>query len=376
MDPRIVIGANFGDEGKGLMTDYLCREIDAEVVCRFNGGAQAGHTVVLPNGTRHVFQHLGAGAFTGATTFLSETFIVNPVRFHPEFEAFTKLHHEPAVFVDPAAIVTTPYDMVLNQAMELQRGGARHGSVGMGINETVVRQRTHPLIVADLTRVDAELRERLFAIITEYVPARLDTLQVADSMRNWLAPYLQSSTLLERFIEDCKLFLKRVGSSEPYEILHGEHVVFEGAQGLALDQNNADEFPNVTRSNTGIRNAMHLITAADLPKPIVTYVTRSYLTRHGAGRLDHELPESETVQLRDSTNLPHDFQGVMRYGPLDVQAMERRIAKDLLPFMDRVKTYNAAVTWCDQLPVPMLDSPIRYASYGPTHQDVRLHLPT
>ena len=73
----VVIGANFGDEGKGLMTDFLSEP--EGVVVRFNGGAQAGHTVTEPGGTRHVFHHYGAGAFKGASTFLSRHFVSNPL---------------------------------------------------------------------------------------------------------------------------------------------------------------------------------------------------------------------------------------------------------------------------------------------------------
>src|SRR5262245_50739362 len=64
-----VIGANFGDEGKGLLTDYLAAKDPAgTVVIRCNGGAQAGHTVVTPAGRRHVFHHLGSGSLAGAST--------------------------------------------------------------------------------------------------------------------------------------------------------------------------------------------------------------------------------------------------------------------------------------------------------------------
>jgi len=64
-----VIGANFGDEGKGLMTDVLAsRAPSRTLVVRANGGAQAGHTVVTPEGRRHVFGHVGSGALCGAPT--------------------------------------------------------------------------------------------------------------------------------------------------------------------------------------------------------------------------------------------------------------------------------------------------------------------
>ena len=78
---RIVIGANFGDEGKGLMTDYFCSQApptEGVLNVRFNGGAQAGHTVVAPDGRRHIFGHLGAGSFLpNVATYLTSDFIIN-----------------------------------------------------------------------------------------------------------------------------------------------------------------------------------------------------------------------------------------------------------------------------------------------------------
>ena len=65
---KVVIGANFGDEGKGLMTDYFASKSNKSLVVRFNGGGQAGHTVTTKDGRRHVFHHFGSGIFAGADT--------------------------------------------------------------------------------------------------------------------------------------------------------------------------------------------------------------------------------------------------------------------------------------------------------------------
>ena len=80
---NVVIGSNFGDEGKGSVTDLL--SIRKTLNIRFNGGAQAGHTVCYRN-KRHVFHHFGAGSFQGAKTYLSKHFIVNPLIFKKEYE--------------------------------------------------------------------------------------------------------------------------------------------------------------------------------------------------------------------------------------------------------------------------------------------------
>ncbi|HCB15329.1 MAG TPA: adenylosuccinate synthase, partial [Gammaproteobacteria bacterium] len=113
---QVVIGAQFGDEGKGRWVDYYAaKNSDDGIVIRFNGGAQAGHTVVTPDGRRHVFSHIGSGAFAGAKTFLSRFFVCNPILFLKEREKLAALGIKPVTGIDPASPVTTPYDMMINQ---------------------------------------------------------------------------------------------------------------------------------------------------------------------------------------------------------------------------------------------------------------------
>src|SRR6185312_724333 len=117
-----VIGANFGDEGKGLVTDFLCDRENATLVVRYNGGAQAGHTVVVPDGRRHVFSHVGSGSFCDVPTHLSKFFLVNPVVFAREQIELDQIGVRPTVYVDRDARVTTVVDMLINQALEDKRG--------------------------------------------------------------------------------------------------------------------------------------------------------------------------------------------------------------------------------------------------------------
>ena len=149
----VVIGLNYGDEGKGAAVDWLCHgavsgdrncgdyyEAGSAAVVRFNGGAQAGHTVVTPDGRRHVFSQFGSGTFAGCPTILSRFMMVNPIMFWKERkELLGKVDKLPPVYVDPRAYVTTPYDVFINQELERSRGNDRHGSCGMGIGETEVR---------------------------------------------------------------------------------------------------------------------------------------------------------------------------------------------------------------------------------------------
>lgn len=322
---QVVVGAGYGDEGKGTLTDALAaRAAEAGTVVRFNGGAQAGHTVELPDGRRHVFAHVGSGTFAGWTTVLSRFFVCHPPLFLREWQALARLGTTPDVTVDPRCPVTTPFDMLVNQWAEQARGAARHGSVGVGFGETVGRceDPAHALRVADLPCPD-NLRQRLTAIRDVWLPARLATLGVPPPVEEQ-ATLLRSPALIDRFVEDCAAFLARVAVRVPD--LHGP-IVFEGAQGLLLDQDRG-AFPYVTRSNTGLRNVLALAGEAGIKALDVHYVTRCYATRHGAGPLAHAWAAPRPVVV-DRTNLPHPYQGTPRQGWLDLDVLGAAIAVDL-----------------------------------------------
>ena len=145
-----VIGAGFGDEGKGQMVDYFAATGEYETVVRFNGGSQAGHTVVTPDGKTHIFSQIGAGAFTGLRTHISRHMMVNPIFFMREFLDLTdKLGVAPKVSLDPEVEMILPIDVSLNRQSELTRDamaqagnrGGRHGSCGHGYNNALRRSK-------------------------------------------------------------------------------------------------------------------------------------------------------------------------------------------------------------------------------------------
>lgn len=134
MDVKVIAGANFGDEGKGLLTDYFAfQSKESCLVIKCNGGSQAGHTVVTPNFIKHVFHHFGSGTFAQAKTYLSKDFIVNPILFRKEREELKQKGINPICFVNQKCLLTTPYDMLINQIAEKSRKEQKHGSCGVGI---------------------------------------------------------------------------------------------------------------------------------------------------------------------------------------------------------------------------------------------------
>lgn len=363
----VVIGANFGDEGKGLITDYFAAQRRHPTVVRFNGGAQAGHTVVTPEGRRHVFHHFGAGTLAGGRTVLSRFFIANPILWETENAA---LGNPPEfLFVDPRALVTTPYDMLINQRLEAQRQGARHGSCGVGINETVERGPTrYSTTVADLANLRT-FQAKLEAIQSHYYADRLHQLG--------LEPDIPSALMFTRFMDVAQKFKESVQVVEDHRAIQLlPNPIFEGAQGLLLDEDHAF-FPHVTRSKTGLRNVVTLAKEAGIDGLDITYVTRAYMTRHGAGPFP---TEDATLNYADDTNVPHDFQGTLRFGRLDIDLLAASVRNDLKEASDMSVTHGLAITHLDQVPngsaivkaVAEATGPsFLYTSHGPRRTDVQ-----
>lgn len=337
MKARVVIGANFGDEGKGLVTDYLC-SMGAGVVVRFNGGAQAGHTVVTPTGQRHVFHHFGSGALCGVPTFLSQFFVCNPILFFDELKQLDALGFRPDVYAHPDCLVTTFMDMLINQTIENRRSGKRHGSCGVGFHETINRSTIKELRItmSDLWNGGTRLEAQLAEICGKYAKFRC-----GETFRE--------PALVDTFIKGCAEFANYVN---PLGIAQCKDPVFEGAQGLLLDQNNKEFFPHVTHSNTGMKNVNLLCAQAGIDSKEIYYVSRTYLTRHGAGPLPDEDP---SMSFGDDTNKPNPFQGTMRFAPLDHGKLAARCAADagspdfklVLTHCDQLATKEKADLYCD-----------------------------
>lgn len=327
---RVVVGAHYGDEGKGLMTDYHAAPGGKDgIVARFNGGAQAGHTVTAPGGMRHVFSHFGSGTLVGAATYLGRHFVCHPTLFFKEAAILkAALPALPPVLVDGRAMVSTPYDILINQAAERHRGAGRHGSCGAGFGETIERNLAtgFALTVADLRQGAAFLLHRLAAIRNDYVPRRLAALGIATLDAD-AAGWLASDAAMQRFAHEALQFRRTTQLAAPTVLADYAHVVFEGAQGLLLDQARGT-FPFVTRSHTGIGNALDVAMEAGIDAVDVTYVTRAYVTRHGAGPLPNEVHGKPYAAIDDRTNVPNDFQGTLRFAHLDLDLLACAIHTD------------------------------------------------
>ena len=327
----IVCDLGFGDAGKGLVTDALVRATGAAVVVRYNGGAQAGHNVVTPDGRHHTFAQLGAGSFVeGVQTFLTRDVLVHPTallreasRFDAEVGSSGSGSVLDRLWVSEGARVITPYHQALNRLRELARGAATHGTCGVGVGETARDALEAPdevLVMGDLARPTvlrrrlARARERLLpearslaaqAGAIDAVSLERSIFERDEVLGRWedaIAPWVAR----QRIVGDAHL-RSLPGAERP--------LIFEGAQGVLLDEAHGFH-PHTTWSDCTPGNAERLLAELGLPHgPVRVGVLRSHAVRHGPGPFPSETAELEGQVLEH--NARNAWQGRVRYGWFD-----------------------------------------------------------
>lgn len=381
MDADAVIGGLFGDEGKGLLTDYLATLTDDPVLnIRYSGSANAAHTVVTPNGQRHVFGHFGSGSFAKEChTYLSEYFLVNPPLFHKEHLELREKRIFPNVIINKNSPVVTHLDMMINQIVELfrRKAGVHHGSCGVGVGETMERfeNSTYQLTVHDLINLtEQQIFFHLEEIKREYFYPRIQVLlgsknpnYIESIFKNLLGVSFEDtsnfgltfSRQAKYMIEDAEcVFLNSLEEIEnvfPFFKDGTPKIIFEGSQGLLLDPDYG-YFPYVTRSSIGLKNIIPLCKQLGVTKLHAIYMTRAYTTRHGAG----PLPFEQGMSIFDETNVPNEFQEHLRFAPFNPTLFFDTIDKDYLRFEETEGLEiirEEAITCIDQLSenVPYVD---------------------
>jgi adenylosuccinate synthase len=324
----IVLGLGFGDEGKGSVVSHLVSARKDCIVIRFNGGHQAGHTVVK-DGVSHIFSNFGSGTLHGAPTFWSRECTVDPVGLIREYTELTSKCKDIKLYLDPLCPVVTPYDVLQNVTSV---DNLNHGTVGVGFGTTIDRQETpYTLYVKDI------LHPRMFWYKVEQI-------------RKYYGSGNLNTTTFETAVSAMKFFLEEENSWLVMGddcIRTSKNIVFEGAQGILLDQDHGF-FPHVTRSNTTSHNALALVTEYGLPIPDIFYVTRSYSTRHGNGPLEYEGIYDFTLKnTENESNVKGDYQGEFRKSVLDVDLLKYAVETDRAVSYSRL-TSTLCVTCLDQ----------------------------
>ncbi len=324
MSITAVVGKNFGDEGKGLATDYLAmlsQKADRScIVVRHNGGAQAGHTVERKD-KRFVFRELSSGSMRGAVTFWAETFMPDLYKLSEEKEQLMALGEKiPKIISVPDCSLTYIDDVLINMSLETRRGDKRHGSCGMGIDEASRRSSDPEFKITpyDILSSGAEaFFKKLLFIRKEYLPARLEVLNLDPFSMMAYGEMLRDRNVLYKYSEQMCRNCEHIRLLSEDILTTYDDIIFEGAQGLMLDEKNIKYAPHLTSSRTGLTNPDAILRRLGITKRATAlYVTRTYVTRHGAGDLPYEdIFLKEGNFFMDETNIKNEWQGSLRFAP-------------------------------------------------------------
>lgn len=335
---HVVVGLGFGDEGKGTVVDYLVRTKPVSAVIRWNGGPQASHHVVLPDGRWHGFSQFGAGTFhPNVRTHLAKGMLVEPWNLMNEELALRGKGVSDALArttIDPRCVVVGPWHKLLGQMREAVRGKGRHGSVGMGVGVAVEFSRQFgdaTLTMGDLAGDLKTIREKVAQAVEAVLKTTLTTsLAEVVGVMSRDAGALAAADLLADFkargrldVEALSAQLHEFGRLHANTIRHDEDqipeflrrgdVVFEGAQGLLLDPILGFP-PHVTKTRMTTQAARALAPGGHF---IVIGVLRAFGHRHGAGPFPSERPDSGDY-LKGEHNSENRWQGPFRTGDFDL----------------------------------------------------------
>ena len=346
----LITDLGFGDSGKGSIVDALTRSSGAKTVVRYNGGAQAAHNVITPEGRHHTFAQFGSGTFVpGTETFLSRFMMLHPLAMLAEERHLQTLGIDDAfarMRVDVGALVTTPFQQSANRLKEMLRGDARHGSCGMGVGETMVDWLAHGasvLFAGDLPDRKCTIQKLRFIRDAKWaeLEPKLAGVPVSDELAAELNSF-HDPRLIEATADVYEYFSKLVTLTDiDYLRRQRGTVIFEGAQGVLLDEWYGF-FPYNSWSALSFKNAETLLNEAGFDGETIRLgLLRAYATRHGAGPFPTE-DAALTAALPDPHNGHNPWQRHFRVGPLDFVTL--RYALDVVGGVD-----GLVVTHLDRL---------------------------
>jgi adenylosuccinate synthase len=318
----VVVGAQWGDEGKGKIVDLLTEK--AQVVVRWAGGANAGHTLVV-DGKKYVTHLIPSGILRpGLTCVLGEGMVVDPAVLLHEIGTFRGhgfLKSDSDLVVAERAHLTMPYHKEIDRLREegpTTAGKVKIGTTKRGIGPTYESKAARTgLRVGDLLR-PKRFRELLDRTLSEAGPTlerlggtRPDASEIADK-------YLALGEELRPFVRDASRFVHDA-------IRARKNVMFEGAQGVLLDVDHGT-YPFVTSSSTTAGGACAACGIGPTEIDAVMGIAKAYATRVGAGPFPTELNDDMGEALRQKG---HEFGSTTgrprRCGWLDIPALKLAI---------------------------------------------------
>lgn len=293
MKVDVLLGLQWGDEGKGKIVDVLAPRYD--VVARFQGGPNAGHTLEF-DGIKHVLHQIPSGIFRDKTkNVIGNGVVLDPIVFKAEIEKLARLNRDVRsnLFISKKATLIIPSHRLLDQAQETAKGENKIGStlkgIGPSYQDKIGRQ---GLRVGDV--LSSSFRDKF----QKLVDVHMDILKGHGVSFNWPeleGPFLEAVEFLKGFqLIDSEYFLNKALTS-------GASILAEGAQGSLLDID-FGSYPFVTSSNTVTAGACTGLGIAPRHVGEVYGIFKAYSTRVGSGPFPTELLNAEGEAMRKEGN--------------------------------------------------------------------------
>ncbi len=285
----VVLGLQWGDEGKGKIVDYLADKYD--IVARFQGGPNAGHTIII-NDQKFVLHTIPSGVFRdNITNVIGNGVVIDPITLHKEITGLSDLGVElgDRLLVSRKAHLILPTHRLLDAASEAAKGKDKIGSTLRGIGPTYMdKTGRNGMRVGDIETDFSEkykaLKEKHLKLATLYPKVDFD---LAAEEAKWMDS-IEELRQLKKI--DCEYYIHQALKS-------GKEILAEGAQGSMLDID-FGTYPFVTSSNTVTAGVCTGLGVAPQTIRDVTGITKAYCTRVGSGPFPTELDNEEGERLR------------------------------------------------------------------------------
>lgn len=336
----VLLGAQWGDEGKGKVVDVIAPDYD--VIARFQGGPNAGHTLIF-EGFKHVLHTIPSGVFReGTMNLVGNGVVIDPIILLKEVKALSAIGVDltKSLLISRRAHLILPTHRALDAASEFEKGKAKIGSTLKGIGPTYMdKTGRNGLRVGDLERDDMMERYRTLVGKHERLLANFEhRMEFKDIEGEWLDAVQQ---LKHMALVDSENYLDEA-------MRHGKRVLAEGAQGTLLDID-FGTYPFVTSSNTISAGACTGLGVAPNRIGKIVGIFKAYSTRVGSGPFTTELHDEEGEYIRTAGNEFGSTTGrPRRCGWLDLPALRYAVMvngvtelammkSDVLNGMDRVR---------------------------------------
>ncbi len=320
MSITVVLGLQWGDEGKGKIVDALCPSFD--LVARFQGGPNAGHTLVF-DGKKHVLHTIPSGIFgESQKNLIGHGVVLDPITLTKEVQKLdaTGLDYDNRLFISQKVHLILPTHRLLDAASEAAKGRGKIGSTLKGIGPTYMdKTGRNGLRLGDISLPG--FRERYRSLRNKHLSLlKLYKVEVDFDLAAEEERWFESLQTLQRFRQvDSVYFLRD-------QLARGKRILAEGAQGAMLDVD-FGTYPYVTSSNTATAG---VCTGLGVPPQAIREIigiSKAYCTRVGSGPFPTELKDETGERLRKAG---HEFGATTgrprRCGWIDLPALKYAIA--------------------------------------------------